>query len=211
MKRTNKVEKPSASRDRLIDAAGILMSQHGYLGTSISMVCKELKIPPTSIYWHFRSKEDLLVAVMEKGAERFLRRIEKLERQFKAEKKSNTKDVIKAAAKLLEDDHVFIRFWIHIVLEKRNFSKESMKIITDLRKKSLTWWEGLLMTFFSPLGEEQAKKMTHEYAAFCRHTINGAVIAKEFDEDVSIIKTFMRVFTLMEALRDQLMAERINI
>lgn len=208
MKQTQKGAKPSASREKLVDAAEFLMSRHGYLGTSISMVCKELKIPPTSIYWHFKSKEDLLVAVIKQGAERFLSRMDELERQYMKEKSSNHKKIIKIAAKLLDSDYDFFRFMMLIMLDRRNFPEQGINTITNLRKRSLNWWKGLLMVVFSPLGEEKAKKLTDEYAAFCRHTVNGAVIAQEFDENVSITKTFSQVFRLMEVLRDQLMAEQ---
>ena len=210
MKHTNKVAKPSASRERLVDAAEFLMSRHGYLGTSISMVCKELKIPPTSIYWHFKSKEDLLVAVIKQGAERFLSRMDELERQYLKEKSSDHKKIIKIAAKLLDSDHDFFRFMMLIMVDSRNFPERGISTITDLRKRSLNWWKGLLMVVFAPLGEVKAKKLTNEYAAYCRHTINGAVIAQEFDENVSITKTFSQIFTLMEVLRDQLMTERVS-
>ena len=47
------------------------MATSGYAATSISDIRRACGLPPSSIYWHFGSKEGVLAAVMERGAERF--------------------------------------------------------------------------------------------------------------------------------------------
>jgi len=47
------------------------MATRGYAATSISDIRKACGLPPSSIYWHFGSKEGVLAAVMERGADRF--------------------------------------------------------------------------------------------------------------------------------------------
>src|SRR5260370_20703335 len=47
------------------------MATRGYAATSISDIRKACGLPPSSIYWHFGSKEGVLAAVMERGANRF--------------------------------------------------------------------------------------------------------------------------------------------
>ena len=39
----------------------------GYSGTSIAAVSKASGLPPSSIYWHFTDKDDLLAAVIERS------------------------------------------------------------------------------------------------------------------------------------------------
>ncbi|MDQ2790752.1 MAG: TetR family transcriptional regulator [Pseudonocardiales bacterium] len=62
-----------ATRDRIIDAAMELFSEHGYRGTSITRIEQAAGLSPGAggIYHHFRSKEALLTA----GVERQLSRL----------------------------------------------------------------------------------------------------------------------------------------
>jgi AcrR family transcriptional regulator len=58
-------------RELLLDAAERLMSERGYAGTPVSAICQAAGVAPTSLYWHFGSKEGLLASVMERGAARW--------------------------------------------------------------------------------------------------------------------------------------------
>ncbi|GAB2855675.1 hypothetical protein GCM10022221_64040 [Actinocorallia aurea] len=44
------------------------MSERGFAGTPVSVVCREAGVPAPSVYWYFGSKDGLLAAVMERGA-----------------------------------------------------------------------------------------------------------------------------------------------
>jgi AcrR family transcriptional regulator len=68
---TKKQQQGAQSREVILDATERLMSTRGYAATSISDIRKACGLPPSSIYWHFGSKEGVLAAVMERGAERF--------------------------------------------------------------------------------------------------------------------------------------------
>lgn len=50
------------------------MATKGYAATSISDIRDACGLAPSSIYWHFGSKEGVLAAMMERGAQRFLPR-----------------------------------------------------------------------------------------------------------------------------------------
>ena len=59
------------SRDDVISAAGRLFAERGYHGTSMRDLGRELGLHGSSLYSHITSKEDLLVEVVERGAELF--------------------------------------------------------------------------------------------------------------------------------------------
>ena len=61
------------TREDVIAAAGRLFATRGYHGTSMRDLGRELGLHGSSLYSHVSSKEDLLVAVIERGAERFER------------------------------------------------------------------------------------------------------------------------------------------
>jgi AcrR family transcriptional regulator len=58
---------PSATdtRQRLLDAAIRLFTKHGFAGTSLQMIADELGITKAAVYHYFRTREDLLTAVVE--------------------------------------------------------------------------------------------------------------------------------------------------
>ena len=64
---TNKMAKKSASksnarRRELLDAAAELFSKRGYDGTSMRDVAAHVGKTPGSLYYHFKSKDDLVIA-----------------------------------------------------------------------------------------------------------------------------------------------------
>ncbi len=53
------------TRRRLIDAAIALFIRHSFAGTSLQMIADELGFTKAAIYHHFRTREQLLTAVLE--------------------------------------------------------------------------------------------------------------------------------------------------
>ena len=56
---------PDSSRTRLLEAAAVVAAESGYEGASISRICERAGLPASSLYWHFKDKDDLLAAVIE--------------------------------------------------------------------------------------------------------------------------------------------------
>jgi len=52
------------TRERILAAAARLFSERGYAGTTVRDIAAELGIANPSIYYHFKSKGDLLVALL---------------------------------------------------------------------------------------------------------------------------------------------------
>lgn len=60
------------SRERVLDAAERVMAQEGFEAATIARVVAESGIPMSSVYHYYGSKDGVLLAVMERGNERFL-------------------------------------------------------------------------------------------------------------------------------------------
>lgn len=58
-------------REALLDAAAAMFAAKGYDGTSIRDIAGAVGMLPGSLYYHFKSKEELLIAVYRKGVARF--------------------------------------------------------------------------------------------------------------------------------------------
>jgi len=53
------------SRQRFIDVALQLFARHSFAGTSLQMIADELGVTKSAVHHHFRSREELLTAVVE--------------------------------------------------------------------------------------------------------------------------------------------------
>jgi AcrR family transcriptional regulator len=50
--------------DRLLDTARRLFLEHGYAGTSLQMIADELGVSKAALYYHFKTKDDLVAALI---------------------------------------------------------------------------------------------------------------------------------------------------
>ena len=54
----------SDSAQRVLDVALALFSEHGFDGTSLQQIADRLGVTKAAVYYHFRSKDDLLAALV---------------------------------------------------------------------------------------------------------------------------------------------------
>jgi AcrR family transcriptional regulator len=53
------------SRRRILDAALEIAAERGYDGTTVGLVTERTGLPASSVYWHFKSKDELLAQALE--------------------------------------------------------------------------------------------------------------------------------------------------
>ena len=66
-----------ATRERILAAAVDLFGERGFAPTGIEALCQRAGVVRTAIYWHFGSKEGLLVPVLERAASEWVEEIQK--------------------------------------------------------------------------------------------------------------------------------------
>jgi AcrR family transcriptional regulator len=69
---------PESPRQRILDVALELLAEHGYEGASLQQVADRVGLHKSSLFHHFRSKEELAREVYRGLAERLLKRLEPL-------------------------------------------------------------------------------------------------------------------------------------
>ena len=67
----------AATRERILAAAIELFAERGFAATGIEALCQRADVVRTAIYWHFDSKEGLLVPVIERVASEWIEEIQK--------------------------------------------------------------------------------------------------------------------------------------
>ncbi|ORU94753.1 MAG: TetR family transcriptional regulator [Cycloclasticus sp. symbiont of Poecilosclerida sp. M] len=110
-----KKTKTNKSRGAILDAAAFLFSQHGYKGTTLRDIAAALDMKAGSIYYHFSSKEELVLEILTIGLSNI---IDTVVRDVEAlPKNSSTKEVLVTAAKA----HLFA------LLEKGDYTSTSIR------------------------------------------------------------------------------------
>lgn len=93
-KANNKVKK---TRERILDASAALFSQQGYNGTALRDIASALDMKAGSLYYHFDSKEQLVLEILKIGLENIINTV--ITRVNALPEDSSTKDVLIEAAK----------------------------------------------------------------------------------------------------------------
>ncbi len=71
-KREIKQERAARTRLEIMEAAITLFARRGILATTIAELAKAIRMTPGALYWHFPTKEDLLLATIEELHNRYL-------------------------------------------------------------------------------------------------------------------------------------------
>jgi AcrR family transcriptional regulator len=72
-------ERPLAAREAIFSAATRLFGERGYTGTTMRDIAKAVGILPGSLYAHIRSKEAVLLEIIEGGVDRFNAAVDKID------------------------------------------------------------------------------------------------------------------------------------
>jgi AcrR family transcriptional regulator len=62
----------TAGAQRVLDVALELFSEHGFAGTSLQDIADRLGVTKAAVYYHFRSKDDLLLALVEPAIDQLM-------------------------------------------------------------------------------------------------------------------------------------------
>ncbi|MBA2577261.1 MAG: helix-turn-helix transcriptional regulator, partial [Euzebyaceae bacterium] len=59
-RRPRRADKARATRRRIVDAAGDLLVQHGYAGTTLEAIAEQAGVAVQTVYFHFGNKRTVL-------------------------------------------------------------------------------------------------------------------------------------------------------
>jgi AcrR family transcriptional regulator len=73
VKREIKQERAARTREEILEAAIKLFARRGFLATTMAELAKAIRMTPGALYWHFPTKEDLLLAAIEELHQRYMK------------------------------------------------------------------------------------------------------------------------------------------
>lgn len=164
------------SRERILDAATEIASERGYEGTSIALVSKVCGLPASSIYWHFKDKDDLIAAVIERSFSGWLNAWRLPEDGAPRERVTAMAMQI---AKALLDTPDFLRLGLMLALERRPVEPQARAMFLRARSQAADELTIALSELTTGLSEDQIQRLvTYAIAG-----ADGLFIAKELGGD----------------------------
>ncbi|MFE7624729.1 TetR family transcriptional regulator [Streptomyces sp. NPDC057509] len=181
-KRANGVE----SRQRILDAAVEIAGERGYEGTSIAAVSAKCGLPASSIYWHFKDKDDLIAAVIEHSFETWLTAVE-LPSEEAGTPLERVTTMAGNVAKSLIDAPDFLRLGLMLALEQRPSEPRGRTVFLQVRDIARAKITEMAQELVPGLDEESVRTLTTYAVAggdglFVQREING--------DDVDLVAMF---------------------
>ncbi|NKZ11305.1 TetR/AcrR family transcriptional regulator [Mycolicibacterium septicum DSM 44393] len=184
------------SRERILDAATEIAAERGYEGTSIALVSKKCGLPASSIYWHFKDKDDLIAAVIERSFGTWLAAW-----QVPADGTAEERATAFGAnvAKALVESPDFIRLGLMLALERRPVEPRARAMFLQARAQAYNQLVDTILDWAPDLSDAQV----HQLATYTIAGADGLFIAKEIGGDsVDLIALFeLHARNVIEAAR----------
>ncbi|HZN78084.1 MAG TPA: helix-turn-helix domain-containing protein [Mycobacterium sp.] len=197
---TKKQQQGEQSRELILDATERLMATRGYAATSINDIRKACGLPPSSIYWHFGSKEGVLAAVMERGADRF----------FAAIPTSEDVGGQLAVLSTLQAQHPdFLRLFYMLSLE-RGTDPAVAAVIRRVRDTAIRRFRDAIGALL-PTGvpQDKTERVVTELASVAVALSDGVFFAEHLEPDgTDVARMYRRLYQTMTALIPILLEEK---
>jgi AcrR family transcriptional regulator len=196
---TKKQQQGEQSRELILDATERLMATRGYAATSISDIRAACGLPPSSIYWHFGSKEGVLAAVMERGADRF----------FAAIPSEDTAEQQLAVTARLQADHPdFLRLFYLLSLE-RSADPAVAEVVRRVRDTAIARFRGGISQLLpADTPPKNADSVVTELTAVAVALSDGIFFAEHLETGATDVgRMYRRLYQTITALIPILLEE----
>jgi AcrR family transcriptional regulator len=164
------------SRERILDAATEIAAERGYEGASIALVSAKCGLPASSIYWHFKNKDDLIAAVIERSFADWLRAWQV---PVEGSPQDRLVGLAMQLAKALLDSPDFIRLGLMLSLERRPVEPRARAMFLQLRAQTFDQLVETMRGFTPDLTDAQV----HQLVTYAIAGADGLFIAKEIGGD----------------------------
>ncbi|MCC5577626.1 TetR/AcrR family transcriptional regulator [Microtetraspora sp. AC03309] len=198
-KRANGVE----SRRRILDAAIEVTGERGYEGTSIAAVSAKCGLPPSSIYWHFKDKDDLIAEVIEQSFQTWLAAV-RLPGEEAGTPLERGVAMAAEVAKSLVEAPDFLRLGLMLAMERRPQEPRGRTVFLQVRDIARQKVTEVIRTLAPGLDEQAVRTLTTYAVAGA----DGLFVQREILGDgVDLIEMFQLHARMVYEAADRMAAE----
>ncbi|HEX3733300.1 MAG TPA: TetR/AcrR family transcriptional regulator [Mycobacteriales bacterium] len=177
-----------------------LMGEKGYVGTPVSAICKEVGVAPTSLYWHFGSKEGLLASVMERGATRWFAALPRWE-DLTGDAEVRMAAIQRGGAAAVGDHPIFLRLFYMLALEG-TADEVASELVQRVRGRAVSYFaDAITAMLVRSVEPEIARAAAGELAKFAVAFSDGCFFAAQLEPDqVDLQRMYADLITALFAL-----------
>lgn len=191
------------SRELVLDAAERVMAEHGFEAATLARVVQEAGIPLSSVYHYYGSKEGILLAVMERGAERFFADLPDWNQRMGRPAEHLT-TVLSTAAQTLERHPNFLRLLIVFAVQPpAGGDGEIQVVVARVRRLGLDRLREQIAVAF---GDDPDSPVTIQLARIALAAIDGAFVASQAEDPVTLEQLLEPLVPAVAAVRRWLLA-----
>ena len=166
------------SRELVLDAAERVMAEDGFEAATLARVVEEAGIPMSSVYHYYGSKEGILLAVMERGAERFFADMPDPDRRI-GRSADHLSRVVLTAIESLERHPNFLRMLVVFAVQPpRAADGEVGAVVGRVREMALKRLRKQIAIAFD---DDPRSSATDQLAHFALAAFDGAFVASRAD------------------------------
>jgi AcrR family transcriptional regulator len=192
------------SRELVLDAAERVMAEQGFEAATLARVVEEAGIPLSSVYHYYGSKDGILLAVMERGAERFFADLPDWNRRI-GRPAEHLARVLSTAAHTLERHPNFLRLLIVFAVQPPvRGGGEIEVVVARVRRLGRDRLREQIAIAF---GDDLDSPLTIRLARIALATIDGAFVASQADATVTLENLLEPLAPAIVAVRRALLAK----
>jgi TetR/AcrR family transcriptional regulator, transcriptional repressor for nem operon len=179
-------------RERLVAAAGQLVHEQGIERTTLAEIAKAADVPAGNVYYYFKTKDDVIAAVIESHARQTKAALAVIEQRYRS-----PKDRLKAlVAEFISQSDIIARYGCPLgslcsELDKR--VSEPGLPAAELMRVPIEWAE----TQFKSLGREDAQDLAFDLLAAYE---GSALLANTMRDPEVLISAARRIDRWIDAL-----------
>jgi AcrR family transcriptional regulator len=200
---TKRQVRGDTSRHEILGAARRLIEAHGYDGMTISALASQSGLPPSSIYWHFSSKEGVLLEFLRSTADYYTVAPVSMDRDELP--RERLKRRMRATAEAIVAHPVFLRNQLLLQLQDHDLDAVASELICS-RQLGRDALAGALAQAYDaqpqPVRELLVARLTDLGLAMC----DGAFVTLQFEDGDYYVGLIEQIADALSLLADQIIA-----
>jgi AcrR family transcriptional regulator len=164
---------PQSKREHLIDAALTLFNGYGYNATGIDRILAEAGTAKMTLYKHFKSKDDLILAALRRRDEEFRLRLSRAVESMADTPRGRLLALFDAHADWFDKENFRGCMFINAVAEFANLSEPIQAMAAENKR--------LIRAYISELAAEAGANDPDALAVELGLLLNGAIVSAQID------------------------------
>jgi TetR/AcrR family transcriptional regulator len=161
------------SRDEILKAAMQLFANRGFHETSMSEVAREARVSKALIFWHFKTKEELFVAVLNRLLEPYF--IDFAEEAAAMDERQQILKLVESYLSFVRDNASSVRFFLAQMLHDQRLSES----LNDQVLKLYGGYRAMIVELIASAQQKgicTRRSVPESAAAFLLSALNGLLI-----------------------------------